>query len=194
MVNRLTSCPWIRRVMRHLRTPREASGTLAGMRLSLNRAQRTREQSMRKAPALPVPSRVATLLLLLLPLATAGCARQLAVHDEYFAPASGVSTRNRVEARQVVSHHRALQVAQHFCTGVPDHSRAPPENAQVSAGPEVGSLASDGALRRLCASISPQLPVAAHGATSSAYRRWVDDAVRELREAAETAASAAGGS
>ena len=194
MVNRLTSCLWIRRVVHRLRAPRETSGTLARMRLSLNRAQRTREQSMRSTPALPVPSRGASLLLLLLPLAAAGCARQLAVQDEYFAPASGVSARSRVEAQQVVSHHRALQAAQRSCTGVPDHSRAPPENTQVFAGPEAGNLSADGALRRLCASISPQLPVAAHGATSSAYRRWVDDAVRELRDAAETAASAAGGS
>lgn len=148
---------------------------------------------MRKPPALLVPLRGGALLLFL-SLASAGCTRQLAVQDEYFAPTGGPSARSRVETQHLVSHHRALQVVQRSCSAVPMHTDAPPGSTQPSAGPEIGDSVASEALRRLCASMPPRLPVAAHGASSNAYQRWVDDAVRELPEASETAASAAGGS
>ena len=148
---------------------------------------------MRNRLVRPLSSRGAALILVA-SLATGGCVRQLAVQDEYFAPASGSSARSRVATQHLVSHHRALQVAQRSCATTPQSSDAPPEDMQVSAGPELGSEAARAALRDLCASVPPQLPVAAYGAASDAYRRWVEDNVRDLPEASQTAASAAGGS
>ena len=176
-----------------LRHAREVARAVAGERLSLAGTRRPREHPMRNRPAPSLPSRSAALLLLA-SLAAGGCVRQLAVQDEYFAPASGSSARSRVAALHLVSHHRALQAAQRSCVASPIDNDAPPLEAQSPDGPELGSAAAREALRRLCASIPPQLPVAAHGATSNAYRRWVEDNVRQLPEASQTAASAAGGS
>ena len=178
---------------RRLRQGGLDTGALVGDGLSLAGMQRPSERSMRNQAASLVPSRGA-LLFLILSLASAGCARQLAVQDEYFAPASGSSSRSLMATRHMVSHHRALQVAQRSCSFAPIPSDHPPGNARPPAGPEIGNSVADEALRRLCASTPPQLPVAAHGASSNAYRRWVEDAVRELPQASETAASAAGGS
>lgn len=169
------------------------TGPLAGDGPSLAGGQRPRECSMPNLPALLVPV-LGAALILLLSFTTGGCMRQLSVQDEYFAPGSGPGTRSRVAAQHLVSHHRAMQVAQRSCSVAPTHSDIPPGDAQPPAGPEMGSSAAREALRRLCASIPPQLPVAAHGASSNAYQRWVQDAVRELPAASETAASAAGGS
>ena len=114
--------------------------------------------------------------------------------EEYFAPASGSSAWSPVATQHFVSHHRALQVVQRSCATTPKSSDASLQDMQVSAGPELGSEAARAALRDLCASVAPQLPVAAYGAASDAYRRWVEDNVRDLPEASQTAASAAGGS
>lgn len=168
------------------------TGALSGDGLSLARGRCPNEYPMRKPPAPLGPSRGA-LLFLILSLASAGCARQLAVQDEYLA-ASRSSARNRVTTQHLVSHHRALQVAQRSCSFAPVLSDHPPGSAQPPVGPGMGSSVASEALRRLCASIPPQLPVAAHGASSNAYQRWVDDDVRKLPDASETAASAAGGS
>ena len=168
------------------------TGTLVGDGLSLAGVQRPSEHPMRKPPALLVPLRGAAMFLLL-SLASTGCMRQLAVQDEYFAPGSGSSARSRMATQHLVSHHRALQVAQRSCTVVRTPSDAPPGNVAPLAGPEIGNSVAGEALRRLCASMPLQRPVTAHGASSNAYQRWVQDAVRELPEVSETAASAAGG-
>lgn len=178
---------------RRLRQRGLDTGALADDGLSLVGAQCPNEHSMRKLPAPLVPSHGAVLLLIL-SLASTGCVRPLAVQDEYFAPASESGPQSLQETRHLVSHHRALQVAKRSCSAVRTHSDAPPGNTQPSAGPEIGNSVASEALRRLCASTPPQIPAAAHGASSNAYQRWVQDAVRELPEASRTAASAAGGS
>ena len=178
---------------RRLRQGGLDTGAFAGDGLSLAGAQCPNEHSMRKPPA-PLVSSHGAVLLLILSLASTGCVRPLAVQDEYFAPASESGVQSLLATRHLVSHHRALQAAQHSCSAVRTHSGAPPGNLQPSAGPEIGNSVAGEALRRLCASTPPQLPVAAHGASSNAYQRWVQDAVRELPEASRTAASAAGGS
>ena len=176
-----------------LRQTKEVARALAEERLSLAGTRRPREHRMRNRPVPFLPSCSAALLLIA-SLAVGGCVRQLAVQDEYFAPASGSSARSRMAARQLVSHHRAFQAARRSCAAPPFDNDAPPLEAQSPDGPELGSAAAREALRRLCASIPPRLPVAAHGATSNAYRRWVEDNVRQLPKASQTAASAAGGS
>ena len=178
---------------RRLRQGGLDTGAFVGDGLSLAGVQRPSEHSMRQPAAPLVPPHGAVLLLILL-LASTGCVRPLAVQDEYFAPASESGAQSLSATRHLVSHHRALQVAQHSCSAVRTHSGAPPGNLQPSAGPEIGNSAAGEALRRLCASGPPRLPVSAHGASFNAYRRWVQDAVRELPEASRTAASAAGGS
>lgn len=130
----------------------------------------------------------AAALMLLGALAAAGCVRPLAIQDEYFTPGSGTATRNNVATRHLVSHHRALQAALRSCATAPSGAMDTPP------GPELGDAAAREALGRLCASLPPQPSVAAYGAMSNAYRRWVNDAVHELPEASRTAASAAGGS
>ena len=192
MTNRSDSGTRSAQAMHRLRRHGLDTGTLSGDGLSLARGRCPSEHLMRKPPALLVPLRGAATFLLL-SLASAGCARQFTVQDEYFA-ASRSSARSRVTTQHLVTHHRALQVAQRSCSVVRTHSGAPPGNVPPSAGPEIGDSVAGEALRRLCASMPPQRPVSAHGASSNAYQRWIQDAVRELPEASETAASAAGGS
>ena len=170
-----------------------ATATLMEDRISLAGTRRRIEHPVVKRPAPSLALRYAALLLLAL-LAQGGCMRQLAVQDEYFAPSSVPSVRSRVAARHLVSHHRAMQAAQRACAAASLHDEAPPPGAWSPPGPDLGSSASREALRRLCATMPPRLPVAAHGAASNAYRRWLQDNVRELPEASQTAASAAGGS
>lgn len=178
---------------RRLRQGGLDTGAFAGDGLSLAGAQCPNEHSMRKLPAPPVLSHGAVLLLTL-SLASTGCVRPLAVQDEYFAPASESGAQSLLATRHLVSHHRALQVAQRSCSAVRTHSDAPPGNMPPPAGSEIGNSVASEALRRLCESTPPRVPVAAHGASSNAYQRWVQDAVRKLPEASRTAASAAGGS
>ena len=69
-----------------------------------------------------------------------------------------------------------------------------PGEAELPSGPNPGSAAAREALADLCATPA-RPPVAAYGAASNAYRRWVEDQVRELPAPSETAAyGAAGGS
>ena len=125
----------------------------------------------------------------------AGCARPLAVQHEYFAPASGTIDRSSVATQHLVSHHRALQTAQRWCAAAAASGPVPRAGAELpGGGPELGDAAAREALERLCAGIPPRRAVAAYGPASDAYRRWVEDQVRELQSASETAASAAGGS
>ena len=144
----------------------------------------------RKCPAsnalIARPGRAAATAVLLAAFA-AGCMRPLAVQDEYFsAPGSSIAKAN-AEALRTVRHHRALQAAQHACPR-PARSAAPP------SGPDLGAPAHQAALARLCASTEAQpRPVSAHGSTSSAYRRWAEDQVRELPDPSETATSAGDG-
>ena len=129
--------------------------------------------------------------LLLATLAT-GCVRPLSVQHEFFSPLNGSIAGITTRTQHTVSRHYALQAAQHGCP-----AQAPPSTqwsaGKLPGGPNLGSAAARGALADLCATPA-RPPAAAHGATSNAYRRWVEDEVRELPELSDTAASAAGGS
>ena len=145
------------------------------------------------------PLRVtATLVLAAL---AAGCGRPLAVQHEYFASTAGSAAKATSDAHHAVSRYRALQAAQRACAEpMPAASASPVSPASRSGsatassaarGPDPGAAAAREALADLCA---PRPPVAAYGGVSGAYRRWVEDRVRELPATSETAASAAGGS
>ena len=129
--------------------------------------------------------------MLLATLAT-GCVRPLAVQHEHFFPLNGTIAGISERTRHAVGHHRALQAAQHRCSA-PGHASVPPDEVEPPEGPDFGPAAAREALATLCGT-SARPSVAAYGATSNAYRRWVEDRVRELPEASETAAAAAGGS
>ena len=121
-----------------------------------------------------------------------GCVRPLAVQHEFFSPASGAADRVSTQTQHTLSHHRAMQVARHACRS-PAPATASPDESNAPGGPNPAFAAAREALAELCA--TPQgPPAAAYGGTSNAYRRWVEDQVRELPEPSETAASAAGGS
>ena len=136
-----------------------------------------------------VPAAVAILLMAF----TAGCARPLSVQHEFFVPTSGVADRIGTQAGHAISHHRAQQVARHAC-GSSAAAPVPAGETRAPAGPAAGFTAANrAALAHLCADVE-RTPTAAYGGTSNAYRRWVEDEVRELPAASETAASAAGGS
>lgn len=105
-----------------------------------------------------------------------GCQQPLAVHDPYFRPGNTSAAAQDDETRRVVRYQRALQLARHSC-----------------ADPELVTEPRRTALAHVCPD-RPRPPTAALGATSNAYRRWVEDRVRELPSATTTAASAAGGS
>ena len=140
---------------------------------------------MRSLPSFRHQSRIATAMLLA--ALCAGCGRPLALQHEFFKPLSGSADRIGTQARHAISHHRAQQFARFACG-----SNAAAEETGVPEGPGSGFAAANReALAELCA--SEGRPAAAHGGASNAYRRWVEDQVRELPETSETAAPAAGG-
>ena len=135
--------------------------------------------------------RVAVAMLLL--ALAAGCGRPLAVQHEFFEPLSGAADRIGTQAWHVIGHHRAYQIVRHAC-GSSAAAPLPAGEARVPAGPAAGFAAANrAALADLCAG-RERTPAAAYGGTSNAYRRWVEDDIRELPAASETATSAAGGS
>ena len=138
----------------------------------------------------PIVGRIAAAMLLA--TLAAGCARPLSVQHEYFSPLNGSTAGTSEQTRHVVSRSRALQAAQHRCPP-PVHASAAPGETKTPDGPDIGSTAAREALADLCATLV-RSPEAAYGGTSNAYRRWVEDQVRELPETSETAAGAAGGS
>lgn len=131
------------------------------------------------------PGRAAAAALLLAALAS-GCMRPLASQDEYFSSPGRSIARANAEALRTVRHHQALQAAQHACPR-PARSAAP-------AVPDPGAPVHRAALAEVCAStVAHPPPASAHGSLSNAYRRWLEDEVRELPKPSETAASAGGG-
>lgn len=128
---------------------------------------------------------------LLAALAT-GCVQPLAVQNEFYSPLTGTADRIGAHTELTVSHHRALQAAQRVCGTPLSAAMARDTTNHGASGPVPGSSSAHRDLVSLCATPT-RPPVAAHGATSNAYRRWVEDRVRELPEATETAAGAAGG-
>ena len=145
-----------------------------------------------------IPRRLRTLGAVLLAVLAAGCGRPLAVQHEFFSPMSGVADTIGAQASHAISHHRALHAAHRECGprppgAVASHARAWRAPDHARGGPNPGTTAADAALAELC-DTPDRPPVAAHGATSNAYQRWVDDNVRELPATSETAAGAAGGS
>ena len=141
----------------------------------------------------PTTDRVRVAVAILLAALATGCARPLAIQHEFFEPSGGVADRIGTRAWHAVGHHRAQQVARHAC-GSSAAAPVPAGEVPVPTGPAAGFTAANReALAVLCADGEPA-PAAAYGGTSNAYRRWVEDQVRELPAASETAASAAGGS
>ena len=133
-----------------------------------------------------------TIAAMLLAALAAGCVRPLAVQHELYSPLNGTISGISERTRHAVSHHRALQAARHRCSA-PVHASVPPNEAELREGPDLGPAAAREALAELC-DTPPRPSVEAYGATSNAYRRWVEDRVRELPDVSETAAGAAGGS
>ena len=153
------------------------------------RSEHPMGETARISIASPFPAVLRTCMVAAVVMLGAGCMRPLALQQEYFRPRSGVAHLAAVQARHAVGHHRALQAAQRACP--------PPENAApdpADAGPDFALAAAHEALAEVCAgTVAGTRPVAAHGAAGNAFRRWTEDAVRELPSAGETAASAAGG-
>ena len=136
-----------------------------------------------------LPTRASAAAVLLFAVLSAGCWRPLSVQHEFFSPVNGTIAKSSALTQHTVSRHRALQAARHACKTSVSGFAAPPG----SGGPDLGLAAARNALADLCA--TPTRPAtAAYGATSNAYRRWVEDQVRDLPALSETAASAAGGS
>ena len=96
----------------------------------------------------------------------AGCAPRLAERHEYFSRSGSASD---AETAAVLVRYGALQEAQHACAAVPVY-----------------------AVRALLCPDPARLP-AVRGAISNAYRRWANDAVRDLPPISATAQGAAGG-
>lgn len=118
---------------------------------------------------------------LLLVALVGGCYQPLAVQDPYFASAVATATLG-AEARHVVRYNEALRAARRSCI-------VPKPDVGERDGPDAGARAGRAALADLCAA-SPRPAAAAFGGTTNAYRRWVEDRVRELPEPSATAARA----
>ena len=140
-----------------------------------------------------IPRHARILGAVLLAVLAAGCGRPLAVQHEFFSPMSGNADRIGAQASHAVSHHRALHAARLACDARSSGSIAWGAPDRARGGPNPGTTAAHEALADLC-DTPARPPVAAHGATSNAYQRWVEDKVRELPSTSETAAGAAGGS
>lgn len=139
-----------------------------------------------------IPRRLRALGAVLLALLAAGCGRPLSVQHEFFSPMSGTADRIGAQTSHAVAHHRALHAAHRECGARSPGPAAGSAPDRARGGPNPGSAAADEALADLC-DTPARPPAAVHGATSNAYRRWVDDNVRALPAATETAAGAAGG-
>lgn len=127
------------------------------------------------------------MLAAFLPLSLSiGCHEPLALQDSYFMPGSPNAAAHSAGALQAVRYNRALQSALRSCP------TDPPPALGIPGGPD-RAAARRAALARLCPD-TPAPSVAAHGGTEGAYRRWVEDGVRELPETSATGAGAAGGS
>lgn len=126
-------------------------------------------------------------LAMLMPLSiSVGCHQPLAVGDAYFRPGPLPDAAHNAEVLRAVRYHRALQTARRSCTA------AAPGSANGRTGPDFGAALARSALADLCAEWrNPS--TAALGGTANAYRRWVEDRIRELPEATATAAGPAGG-
>ena len=141
---------------------------------------------------LPRTARTAAAILLALP--AAGCVQPLSVQNEFFSPLTGVADRIGSRTELTVSHQRTLQAAQRTCGTPSSAPLAPDASTHPASGPSPGLVAAGRALADLCATPA-RPPVAAHGATSNAYRRWVEDQAKQrMPKAGETGAGAAGGS
>ena len=134
------------------------------------------------------PMRVAAATLLA--AVVTGCGPPLASQHEFFSPLGDNAGQIRARTRHVVSHHRALQAAQHACgprsTGV-----VPPDEAGPRDGPNLRHEAAREALAGVC--VAPdRRSVAAYGAGAKAYRRWAEGQVRGLTGAAASGATTGG--
>ena len=128
----------------------------------------------------------AALPAVLLAVLATGCGRPLSVQHEFFSPMSGVADTIRAQSTHAVSHHRALHAVHRECGARPSGSIAWRAPGHARGGPNPGTTAADAALAELCGTPA-RPPVAAHGTTSNAYQRWVEDNARELPAPSGTA-------
>lgn len=110
------------------------------------------------------------------------CHEPLAIRNPFHgAPAQSAAALD-TKTLQVLTHHRALQAVRRTCS-----APLPPGRIRSRPGlgpPEIGKPSEDP-----CSRFRPQ-PVVSHGATLNAYRRWVDDQVRDLPDPSKTATRA----
>ena len=121
---------------------------------------------------------------MLLAVLGTGCSPPLSVQDEFFSPLNDTVAAQSAQTGHALNRYRALQAVRRACGTPPASDISGPPGA---GGPELAPAAAHEALAELCA--PPVRPPAALGATSNAYRRWLNDAVRELPDPSESAAS-----
>ena len=129
-------------------------------------------------------------LALLLVVSVSGCLERLAQKDAYFASTNEVKAKARVQTERLIIHHRAVQVAQRGCFSRGPSSGAHSSRPPAPAGAPLRAAWTEDEWVALCG--APQGAYAADGAPSNAYRRWVEDQVRELPEPSDTASSVGG--
>ena len=103
-----------------------------------------------------------------------------------FWPAYREAARQFSETRDVIARQRALQVVGRICDG-----KEPPGDRTAGAGADEEAVHE--AVARLCGP-SVGADAAVRGSVGNAYKRWLEDRVRELPDPADTATSAAGDS
>ena len=114
-----------------------------------------------------------------------GCVGQLGLHDPYYSGFSEVARTYVATTQQALTDGRSMQVLQAAC------SRADP-GGDASDDADLDAAGGRKTLDALCAAWRGRSP-AAEGAILNAYLRWVEDNVRPMQAATQTAASAAGG-
>lgn len=123
---------------------------------------------------------------LLVLVAAGGCQERLAQRDAYFAPFGGFQASASDEPASVIRYHQTLHAVRIGCSEA--GSTAEPAGPGSAAGAAWREAADAELLARLCEDAGED-SYAAYGGASNAYRRWVEDEVRELPKPSDTASA-----
>lgn len=100
-----------------------------------------------------------------------------------FWPAHREAARQFAETQELIARQRALQLVGRFCDG-----KEPPGGLSAGAGTDEKAVRE--ARAELC---GPPTDAAVRGGVENAYKRWLEDDVRELPDPKDTGASPAAG-
>lgn len=144
---------------------------------------------MSNPQSLPIHFRVVATMSIMMFLG--GCHERLAEKHAFFAPMGDPGTAVSAETERIMTYNLALQAAQRGCLA---QASSQSSTGDVSSGRAAlsGTQYDEDERAHQCA--ERERTHAARGSAANAYRRWVEDRVRELPAPSETAQSVGSGS